>query len=164
MIHLRKSQTETLDIIRSIAPATTHSLCMRLYGRAEPILIKQAGAKLSLLAQLGLVHPVGHGARREGTARGTTPILWAVSDEPHVKPSPRRYTPAPAPGRDAALLALSEPMTRHTLADRLGCSYDSAAQYVAQLQAARKIEPCGTESGQNGKWWRTQFRAIGGKA
>ena len=164
MIHLRKSQTETLDIIRSIAPATTHSLCVRLYGRAEPILIKQAGAKLSLLAKLGLVRPVGRGERREGTARGTTPILWDVSDEPHVKSSPMRCAPAPAPGRDAALLALSEPMTRHTLADRLGCSYDSASQYVAKLQAERKIEPCGTESGPDGKWWRTQFRAIGGRA
>lgn len=58
------------------------------------------------------------------------------------------------------LALLKIPMTRHQIADIMGCSYDSATQFVAQLQAERKIEPCGLEHGPNGKWWRTKFKAV----
>ena len=164
MIPLRKSQAEALEAIRSIAPATVYTIAQKLYGGTHPMLIKQAGARLGILARLQLVAPVGPGQRRPGAVRGTTPILWVVSDKPAEKPSPKPCPPPPAPGRAAVLAMLSEPMTRHAVAERMGCSYDSAAQYIAQLQADYKVTPCGRERGPGGRGWRMQFRAIGGAA
>lgn len=52
----------------------------------------------------------------------------------------------------------AEPMTRHALMQRTGCSRHSADQMISMLQAARLVEPCGRERGMDGKWWRTVFR------
>ena len=160
MIPLRKSQSEALDAIRSTGPVTINSLAQKLYGSAHPILVKQAGSRLRILARLGLVHPSGHGQRKSGATRGTTPILWSATDKPEEKPSPKPCQPPPAPCRAEVLALLATPMTRHTIAERMGCSYDSATQYVAMLQADYKVTPCGRERSPTGRGWRTLFVAI----
>ena len=63
-----------------------------------------------------------------------------------------------------ALITTRGRMTRHDYMTATGLSRGSADQMFAVLQSLGQIEPCGREHGPDGKWWRTQFRAIGSKA
>jgi len=164
MIPLCKSQSEALDALRSIAPASVRDVCAVMYGDSTPVRVENTRARVAALAKLGLVTPACHGQRRPGSVRGTVPILWAVTDAPEERPAPKPHPLPPAPGRAAVLAMLSTPMTRHTIAERMGCGYDSAAQYIAQLQADYKVTPCGREPSPTGRGWRMLFAAIGGAA
>jgi len=100
-----------------------------------------------------------------GVGCGTAGVCYAKAHgRPEECPAPKPHPLLPAPGRAAVLAMLSTPMTRHTIAERMGCSYDSATQYIAQLQADYKVTPCGREYSPTGRGWRMQFRAIGGAA
>ena len=57
-------------------------------------------------------------------------------------------------------LLRAEPMTRHALTERTGCSRRSADQMIGLLLALGLVEPCGRERGVCGKWWRVVFRAT----
>lgn len=164
MSALRKSQSEALAALRSIAPASVRDVCAVLYGDSTPMLVERCRVRIAALAKLGRVTPACRGQRRPGSVRGAVPILWAVVDAPEERPAPKPHPLLPAPGRAAVLAMLSTPMTRHTIAERMGCSYDSATQYIAQLQADYKVTPCGREYSPTGRGWRMQFRAIGGAA
>lgn len=63
-----------------------------------------------------------------------------------------------------ALITARGRMTRHDYMTATGLSRGSADQMFAELQARSQIEACGREHGPDGKWWRTQFRAIRSQA
>lgn len=63
-----------------------------------------------------------------------------------------------------ALITARGRMTRHDYMTATSLSRGSADKMFALLLALGQIEPCGREHGPDGKWWRTQFRAIGGAA
>jgi chromosome segregation and condensation protein ScpB len=60
----------------------------------------------------------------------------------------------------AVLALLVTPKSRHSVAEITGCSYDTAAQRIAKLQADGLVTPCGHERTPGKRTYRTLFRTV----